>query len=105
PRQSAARKAEETTMTAMTRRDVLKIAAAGAAASLPGLPHFAHAQTTQKRELVVAQGGDIAHLDPHLSTSSNDIRISFNIFDNLTSRRADGKQPPSLATDRNLHGH
>ena len=60
-------------MTDMTRRDVLKIAAAGAAAALPGLPHGAHAQTTQKRDLVVAQGGDIANLDPHLSTSSNDI--------------------------------
>jgi len=67
-------------MAEMTRRDVLKIAAAGAAASLPALPQPARAQTTQKRELIVAQGGDIAALDPHLSTSSNDIRISFNIF-------------------------
>src|SRR5437660_7486181 len=84
-------------MTEMTRRDVLKIAAAGAAAALPGVPQLAHAQTTQKRDLVVAQGGDIAALDPHLSTSSNDIRISFNIFDNLTSRRPDGKLAPGLA--------
>src|SRR5262245_3528539 len=91
-------------MKEMTRRDVLKIAAAGAAASLPGLPHSAHAQTTQKRELNVAQGGDIANLDPHLSTSSNDIRISFNIFDNLTSRRPDGKLPPGLATEGKLQG-
>ena len=91
-------------MTEMTRRDVLKIAAAGAAASLPGLPHAAHAQTTQKRDLNVAQGGDIANLDPHLSTSSNDIRISFNIFDNLTSRRPDGKLLPSLATEWKLQG-
>jgi len=88
----------------MTRRDVLKIAAAGAAAALPGLPHSAQAQTTQKRELVVAQGGDIANLDPHLSTSSNDIRISFNIFDNLTSRRPDGKLAPGLATEWKLQG-
>jgi len=91
-------------MTEMTRRDVLKIAAAGAAAALPGLPHSAQAQTTQKRELVVAQGGDIANLDPHLSTSSNDIRISFNIFDNLTSRRPDGKLAPGLATEWKLQG-
>ena len=91
-------------MTEMTRRDVLKIAAAGAAASLPGLPSSARAQGTQKRELVVAQGGDIANLDPHLSTSSNDIRISFNIFDNLTSRRPDGKLLPSLATEWKLQG-
>jgi len=91
-------------MTDMTRRDVLKIAAAGAAAALPGLPPSALAQGTQKRELVAAQGGDIAALDPHLSTSSNDIRISFNIFDNLTSRRPDGKLLPSLATEWKLQG-
>jgi len=91
-------------MAKMTRRDVLKIAAAGAAASLPGLPSSARAQGTQKRELVVAQGGDIAALDPHLSTSSNDIRISFNIFDNLTSHRPDGKLLPSLATEWKLQG-
>ncbi len=91
-------------MAEMTRRDVLKIAAAGAAASLPALPQPARAQTTQKRELFVAQGGDIAALDPHLSTSSNDIRISFNIFDNLTSRRPDGKLLPSLATEWKLQG-
>src|SRR5262245_17105993 len=91
-------------MTEMTRREVLKIAAAGAAAALPAVPRSAQAQTTQKRELVVAQGGDIASLDPHLSTSSNDIRISFNIFDNLTSRRPDGKLLLSLATEWKLQG-
>jgi peptide/nickel transport system substrate-binding protein len=91
-------------MAAMTRRDVLKLAAAGAAAAAPGLPRSAQAQTTQKRELIVAQGGDIAFLDPHLSTSSNDIRISFNIFDNLTSRRPDGKLAPGLATEWKLQG-
>src|SRR5499425_3573530 len=91
-------------MAELTRRDVLKLAAAGTVAAVPGLPRPAQAQTTQKRELVVAQGGDIAFLDPHLSTSSNDIRISFNIFDNLTSRRPDGKLLPSLATEWKLQG-
>src|SRR6185295_11798153 len=91
-------------MAELTRRDVLKLAAAGAVAAVPGLPRPAQAQTTQKRELVVAQGGDIAFLDPHLSTSSNDIRISFNIFDNLTSRRPDGKLAPGLATEWKLQG-
>src|SRR5881409_1627480 len=91
-------------MTKMTRRGVLKIAAAGAAAALPGLPHSAQAQTTPKRDLVVAQGGDIANLDPHLSTSSNDIRVSFNLYDNLTSRRPDGKLAPGLATEWKLQG-
>ncbi len=90
----------------VTRRDLLKGAAlAGAAAALPaGLPGSAAAQTTQKRELVVAQGGDIAWLDPHMSTSSNDIRVSFNVFDNLTSRRPDGKLVPGLATEWKLQG-
>jgi peptide/nickel transport system substrate-binding protein len=90
----------------VTRREILKGAAiAGAAAALPGgLTGPAAAQTTQKRELVVAQGGDIFFLDPHMSTSSNEIRISFNVFDNLTSRRPDGKLTPSLATEWKLQG-
>src|SRR5438128_11539348 len=92
-------------MAAMTRRDVLKIAAAGAAAALPGaIPSPALSQGTQKRELVVAQGGDVAQFDPHMSTSSNDIRISFNLYDNLTSRRPDGKLAPGLATEWKLQG-
>src|SRR5437667_8369902 len=92
-------------MAEMTRRDVLKMAAAGAAAALPGVvPSLAHSQGTQKRELVVAQGGDVAQFDPHMSTSSNDIRVSFNLFDNLTSRRPDGKLAPGLATEWKLQG-
>src|SRR5437773_3166083 len=85
----------------LTRRELLRGAAAlGAAGAVPGaLAGLAHAQTTQKRELVVAQGGDISKFDPHFSTSSNDIRVSFNIFDNLTSRHPDGKLYPGLATE------
>ena len=59
----------------------------------------ASAQTTQKRELVVAQGGDVARLDPHMSTGTNDIRVSFNVFDNLISRHPDDKLYPALATE------
>ena len=62
-------------------------------------PGRADAQTTPKRELVVAQGGDISKFDPHYSTSSNDIRVTFNLFDNLTSRHPDGKLYPGLATE------
>src|SRR5947199_6710167 len=92
-------------MAEMTRREVLKIAAAGASAALPGvIASPAHSQGTQKRELVVAQGGDVAQFDPHMSTSSNDIRISFNLFDNLTSRRPDGKLAPGLAMEWKLQG-
>src|SRR2546430_13503345 len=80
-------------MVQVTRRELLKGAAAlGAAAALPDpLLRRADAQTTQKRELIWAQGGDVSKFDPHFSTSSNDIRVSFNIFDNLASRHPDGK--------------
>src|SRR6476659_6735804 len=90
----------------LTRRDLLKGAAAlGAAAAVPltaGGP--ALAQTTQKKELITAQSGDISKFDPHYSTSSNDIRRSFNPFDNLTSRHPDGKLYPGLATEWKLSG-
>src|SRR5213079_3045773 len=93
-------------MVRFTRRQLLKGATAlGAAAAFPSsLPRSAGAQTTQKRELVVAQGGDISKFDPHFSTSSNDIRVSFNLFDNLISRRPDGKLQPGLATEWKLSG-
>ena len=39
-----------------------------------------------------------------MSTSSNDIRVSFNLFDNLTSRHPDGKLYPGLATEWKLEG-
>jgi len=88
----------------LTRRDLLKGAAAlGAAAAVPltaGGP--AQAQTTQKTELITAQSGDVSKFDPHYSTSSNDVRVSFNIFDNLTSRHPDGKLYPGLATEWKL---
>jgi len=90
----------------LTRRELIKAAAAlGAAGAVPGaLARHAHGQTTQKRELVVAQGGDISKFDPHFSTSSNDIRVSFNIFDNLVSRHPDGKLHAGLATEWKLQG-
>src|SRR5713101_3826410 len=90
----------------VTRRELLKGAAAlGVAGAVPqALPGSAQAQTTQKKELVTAQGGDISKFDPHFSTSSNDIRISFNLFDNLTSRHPDGKLYPGLATEWKLDG-
>jgi peptide/nickel transport system substrate-binding protein len=90
----------------VTRREMLKGAATlGAASALPqALSRAAHAQTTQKKELVTAQGGDVSKFDPHFSTSSQDIRVSFNLFDNLTSRHPDGKLYPALATDWKLEG-
>ena len=90
----------------LTRRDLLKGAAAlGGAAAVPlTASGQAVAQTTQKKELVTAQSGDISKFDPHFSTSSNDIRVSFNVFDNLTSRHPDGKLYPGLATEWKLEG-
>jgi len=88
----------------ITRRELLTgAAAAGIGGSLPrGGPGPAWAQTTQKRELVTAQGGDVSKFDPHFSTNSNEIRVSFNLFDNLTSRHPDGKLYPGLATEWKL---
>src|SRR5262245_50448685 len=89
-----------------TRRHLLKGAAAlGAAGAVPvTLARPVAAQTTQKKELVSAQAGDISKFDPHFSTSSNDIRWSFNIFDNLTARHADGMLYPGLASEVKLQG-
>src|ERR1041385_6046568 len=90
-------------MSKLSRRDVLKgLAAAGAAGAVAPFAGPAAAQTTQKKDLVVAQGGDIAFFDPHMSTSANDIRISFNLFDNLVSRHPDQKLYPMLATEWTL---
>src|SRR5262245_17874579 len=88
-------------MSQITRRELLQGAAAlGVAGTVA--PRPVQAQTTQKRELVVAQGGDISKFDPHFSSSSNDIRVSFNIFDNLMTRRPDSKLQPGLATEWKL---
>src|SRR5712692_7743341 len=90
----------------VTRRELLKGAVAlGVAGALPqALPGAAPAQTTQKRELVTAQGGDISKFDPHYSTTSNHIRVSFNLLDHLTSRHPDGKLYPGLAPEWKLEG-
>src|SRR5262249_19355611 len=84
----------------LRRAGLLGLSAAGASALADAVaPARARAQTTQKRELVVAQGGDLSKFDPHFSTSSNDIRVTLNIFDNLTSRHPDQKLYPALATE------
>jgi len=91
-------------MADITRRQLLQGAvAAGALAAVPGAP-TAQIAPTAKRELVVAQGGDVSTFDPHISTSSNEIRVSFNIFDNLVTRYPDGSLQPMLATQWKLQG-
>ncbi len=91
-------------MSELTRRELLKGATALGAAGVVSatMPRTAAAQTTQKRDLVLAQGGDVAKFDPHFSTSSNEIRVSFNVFDNLVARHPDGKLYPALATEWKL---
>ena len=48
---------------------------------------------------MIASPSDISKLDPHMSTSFQDIIISFNLYDNLTSRDPDLKLIPRLATE------
>jgi len=86
-------------------------AAASPAAAAPAAPVPAPAakvQTTgvatmkapaNKTELVIASPSDISKLDPHFSTSFQDIIITFNLFDNLTARDPDLKLIPRLATE------
>ncbi|MBA3337674.1 MAG: hypothetical protein H0T49_08940 [Chloroflexia bacterium] len=51
-----------------------------------------------KTELIIGQAQDVSTLDPQMSTQSNDIYVSFNIFDNLIARDRDLQLQPMLAT-------
>lgn len=77
-----------------------RISGAAVAAGLLASPFGELALAAKKGgDLVIAQGGDVSKLDPYLSTSVHDITVSFNIYDNLITRRRDGKLHPSLATE------
>jgi peptide/nickel transport system substrate-binding protein len=87
----------------ITRRGFLARAAGvvGSVALAEGLlARMAGAQS--KTELVVAQSGDVSHLDPHMSSHVFEITVTLNLFDNLTSRHPDGRLYPGLATDWKL---
>ena len=87
----------------ITRRGFLAGAAGvlGSLAAAEGLlARVAGAQS--KKTLTVGQSADVSKLDPQMSTTVNDIAVTFNLFDNLTSRHADGKLYPSLATEWKL---
>ncbi len=89
----------------ITRRGFLFRAAGlvGSVAAAEGLlARAAGAQTTQKTELVVAQSGDVSHLDPHMSSHVFEITVTLNLYDNLTSRHPDGRLYPGLATEWKL---
>jgi peptide/nickel transport system substrate-binding protein len=77
-------------------------AASPAAAPAPSIASAEGATTkapADKRQLNVATAADITTLDPHFSTSANDIFVTFQIFDNLTTRTPDLKLIPQLATE------
>jgi ABC-type transport system substrate-binding protein len=66
-----------------------------------GLAHCsarAVADTTQKRDVIILQYGDLTALDPHGVMYASDTRVSFNLFDNLLRRHPDGTLHPALAT-------
>ena len=61
----------------------------------------ARASAAGPRELTIAQGADVANLDPHFST---DLGALFSIYDTLVARRGDNRLHPSLATRWRLLG-
>ena len=55
-----------------------------------------------KTDLIIGQAADVTTLDPQLSTVSNDIFVTFNLFDNLVFRARDNSLQPMLATEWRL---
>jgi peptide/nickel transport system substrate-binding protein len=87
----------------ITRRGFLTGAAAilGSLAAAEGL--LARVAGAQGRKaLVIGQSADVSKLDPQMSTTVNDIAVTFNLFDNLLSRHHDGKLYAGLATEWKL---
>jgi peptide/nickel transport system substrate-binding protein len=54
------------------------------------------------RDLVIGQGTDVSHLDPHYSTSASDVNVYFNLYDNLVLRDEQLTLTPGLATSWQL---
>jgi peptide/nickel transport system substrate-binding protein len=54
------------------------------------------------RDLVIGQGTDASHLDPHYSTSGSDVNVYFNLYDNLVLRDEHLNLAPGLATSWQL---
>lgn len=73
---------------------------AGSAANQPSEPLVP--APADKTELVVAQSADVTALDPQLSTTSNDITVTFNLYDNLIFRDRNSQLQPMLATEWTL---
>jgi peptide/nickel transport system substrate-binding protein len=49
------------------------------------------------RDLVIGQGTDVSHLDPHYSTGASDVNVFFNLYDNLVIRDEHLNLAPGLA--------
>jgi peptide/nickel transport system substrate-binding protein len=63
------------------------------------LPRAAVGATSSDRtNLVIAQGSDITQLDPHFATSASDVGFVFNLYDTLLRIDRDRQIRPSLAT-------
>jgi peptide/nickel transport system substrate-binding protein len=88
----------------ITRRGFLAGAAGllGSMAAAEGMLARVAGAQAGKKSLVIGQSADVSKLDPQMSTTVNDIAITFNMFDNLLTRRLDGKLHPSLATEWKL---
>src|SRR5712671_484059 len=54
------------------------------------------------RDLIIGQGTDVSHLDPHYSTGSSDVNVYFNLYDNLVLRDEQLNLAPGLATSWQL---
>lgn len=54
------------------------------------------------RDLVIGQGTDVSHLDPHYSTSASDVNVYFNLYDNLVMRDENLNLAPGLAASWKL---
>ncbi len=55
------------------------------------------AASAAARDLVIGQGTDVSHLDPHYSTSASDVNVYFNLYDNLVLRDEHLNLAPGLA--------
>ncbi len=54
------------------------------------------------RDLIIGQGTDVSHLDPHYSTSASDVNVFFNLYDNLVLRDEQLNLTPGLAVSWQL---
>jgi ABC-type oligopeptide transport system substrate-binding subunit len=69
-----------------------------AACSLPDSPYFGRVPEPDPTHFRWCNSGEPEYIDPALATSVPDLRISYQLFDGLTTHDARGLPEPSLAT-------